>query len=261
MVRNFKINKNYGNDNVIMNQRTVITESTMNNEEFQCIDVPDTLDIASFSNVAPEQIVSFKAKIVNLSGEKKFDTQKGCFVKQEAFAVDPTGTIRIVLWGDYVNQLKQDVTYNLTGLRLKQADGEKYVNTPKGNYFHFKETADFPNELPNAEDVPVLRNIQITANVVGVTSLTKFHCCSACNRKLSLENASSKIGQCTHCKMTQKVANASTNWFVKLFIEESTKLSNKVTLTATQFQPRKFKKRAHVDFHLATEETITEASA
>ena len=88
-----------------MNNKTVISDSILKEEEFKRIDIPDTLDINSLNKVAPEQLVSFKAKVVNISGTKQFQTLKGQFVKQEGFLFDPTGSIRIVLWGDYVGQL------------------------------------------------------------------------------------------------------------------------------------------------------------
>ena len=92
------MNNNFGNDNVVMNNKTQIGDSTLTEKEFKRVDIPDTLDIISLTNVAPEQLVSFKAKVVNLGGVKHFETQKGTFTKQEGFLIDPTGSTRIVLW-------------------------------------------------------------------------------------------------------------------------------------------------------------------
>ena len=138
-ISHFRINKNYGNDNVVMNNKTVIHDSNVTSDEFKCIDIPDTLDINSLANVAAEQLVSFKGKVMKLTEPKTFQTQKGNSRKQEGFVIDPTASMRIVLWGDYVNGLHEGATYNFTGLRLKQVGGEKYVNTQKATISNMKK--------------------------------------------------------------------------------------------------------------------------
>ena len=257
-ISHFRINKNYENNNVVMNNKTVIHDSNVTSDGFKRIDIPDTLDINSLANVAAEQLVSFKGKVMNLTGPKTFQTQKGNFRKQEGFVIDQTASMRIVLWGDYVNELHEDATYNFTGLQLKQVDAEKYVNTPKGNYFKYEETTAFEEPLPGIQDLSMMRNIDITVDIIGVTSVTKYHACRACNRKLSMLNDSTKVGTCTHCKMMQKSTSETANWFAKLYMQESSNAVNKLTLTANNFILTKMPDFAHLDFHLTTVEQMIE---
>ena len=258
VLKNFKVNNNFGNDNVVMNNKTQIGDSTLTEKEFKRVDIPDTLDIISLTNVAPEQLVSFKAKVVNLGGVKHFETQKGTFTKQEGFLIDPTGSTRIVLWGDYVGQLQQDMTYSFSGLRLKQIDGEKYVNTPKGNYFKFEISTAFDQTLPEVENVSQMINIDVTIDVIGVTSLTKSHSCRACKRRLDIPNEKSVYGKCSNCKMRQKVSAATASWFTKLYVQESCNRNNKLALTANSFILSKIHSLGDLDFHLVTEDEMME---
>ena len=45
VLKNFKVNNNFGNDNVVMNNKTQIGDSTLTEKEFKRVDIPDTLDI------------------------------------------------------------------------------------------------------------------------------------------------------------------------------------------------------------------------
>ena len=75
-LKNFKIKNNYGNDNIMMSNKTLNSDSILKEEEFKRIDIPDTLGINSLNKVAPEQLVSFKPKlsisvVLNCSRHKK----------------------------------------------------------------------------------------------------------------------------------------------------------------------------------------------
>ena len=218
-----------------MNNKTVISDSILKEEEFKRIDISDTLGINSLNKVAPGQLVSFKAKVVNISGTKQFQTQKGQFIKQEAFLFDPTGSIRIILWGDYVGQLQDAVTYAFSGLRLKQVDGEKYVNTPRGDYFKSQLVAPFEDTLPQVENVSQLKNVDMTVDAIGVTTLTKSHCCKACGHKLQIQSDKRSYGSCSNCNMGQKISASTANWYTKLFVHDCSNASTKLSLSANSF--------------------------
>ena len=104
----------------------------------------------------------------------------------------------------------------------------------------------------------MMRNIDITVNIIGVTSVTKYNACRACNCKLSMLNDSTKVGTCTHCKMMQKATSVTANWFATLYMQESSNAVNKLTLTANNFILTKMPDFAHLDFHLTTEEQMIE---
>ena len=259
VLKNFKTKNNYGNDSLIMNNKTLISDSIVKEEEFKRIDIPDTLDINSLNKVAPEQLVSFKAKVVNISGTKQFRTQKGHFIKQEAFLIDPTGSIKVILWRDYVGQLQEAATYAFSGLRLKQVDGEKYVNTPRGDYFKSEVVSPFEDTLPQVENVSQMKNVGMTVDVIGVTTLTKSHCCRACGRKLQIQSDKSSYGNCSNCNMRQKISASTANWYTKVFLHDCSNPSTKLSLSANTFVLMKVTQLAHLDFHTATEDDMTES--
>ena len=211
------------------------------------------------NKVAPEQLVSFKGKVVNISGTKQFETQKGHFIKQEAFLIDPTGSIRIILWGDYVGQLQEAATYAFRGLHLKQVDGEKYVNTPRGDYFKSEVVAPFEDTLPQVENVSRMKNVDMTVDVIGVTTLTKSHCCRACGRKLQVQSDKNSYENCSNCKMRQKISASTANWYTKVFVHDCSNASTKLSLSVNTFILKKVTQLAHLDFHTATEYDMMES--
>ncbi|CAB3997651.1 Hypothetical predicted protein, partial [Paramuricea clavata] len=74
--------------------------------------------IASLNEVAPEQLISVKAEIAEVSGVKIVNTQhQGMLKKQEVLVRDTTSPMKVVLWEDNVEQLEKNKTYILKNLK------------------------------------------------------------------------------------------------------------------------------------------------
>lgn len=64
-------------------------------------------NILSLQKVAPEQVVSIKAEVVQMSGWKTIHTQRyGSLKKQEVIIRDKTSSTKVVLWEEYVDCLE-----------------------------------------------------------------------------------------------------------------------------------------------------------
>ena len=91
--------------------------------QFQHQPMADTsppLSIASLANVALHQLVSIKGYLSQLPAVKTVVmSDSRPMKKQEAFIVDQTGHIKVILWAEHTGQLEQGKTYLFKNLRLK----------------------------------------------------------------------------------------------------------------------------------------------
>ena len=138
-----------GND-IVFNQYTKITPTDdidfQHSAKLLAGGVANT--IASLNEAAPEQLVSVKAEIAEVSGVKTVKTQhRGTLKKQEVLIRDATSSMKVVLWEDNVDQLHQNKTYLLKNLKVKVSNRERYLNTPKDDEFTATEKAPFKKPL------------------------------------------------------------------------------------------------------------------
>ena len=78
------------------------------------------LSISQQEKVFTDQVVTIKATIKSLSGSKKVSVGESCINKNDLAMVDPTVSIRVVLWGDYCEkEVVKDNTYIFKRFRYK----------------------------------------------------------------------------------------------------------------------------------------------
>ena len=257
MIDKYRVNMRAGQENIIFDCSSILRDSTIDRTTFQPTVVPDNLTISQISQVAPEQIItSLKAKLVALKPTKRFQTAKGHFTKQEGYIADPTGTFKIIFWGDYCDQLTESTTYVLKRLRLKTMDGQLYLNTPKGDLFSFNTAEPFVEELPQVDHLDSLNIVTSFISVLGVTSVTKLLLCISCKKKVDIHNP--RTAQCSSCGMKQKLSSAVIHWFVKLYCQHCEEQDIQIHLTCTHFTLQNFPQLADVDFCSITEEELTD---
>ncbi|CAB4003729.1 Hypothetical predicted protein [Paramuricea clavata] len=204
-VSKFKMSarKGYGND-VIINNYTSVTPASSESITFkyQPMVTSAVATISSLQNLSLEQLVSVHAKVLELSSVKVLHTAHGPLKKQEGVLVDETSSINIILWESEVEKLEEGQTYILSNLRLKESHGEKYVNTPKTGEFKF-EAGEELKDLAEADSLPLEIISTISADIVGIASITKSLSCMGCKGKVVAED--DFLGVCSTCKMKQKI--------------------------------------------------------
>ena len=90
--------------------------------------------------------------------------------KQEGYITDPSRTIKIVLWGNYADHLKQGCTPFFNKLRVKGNADQKYLNTPKQQTeCTIQEVEPFKTPLPKLDKISTSK--EITARVLGISTL------------------------------------------------------------------------------------------
>ena len=120
-IKTFSVNKKIGNDDILLNSKLSINivakvYSFVSDEYSE-----DTiLSISHLQKVFTDQIVTIKATIKSLSRVKQVSVGKSSIDKKDLTVVDPTGSIRVVLWGDYCEkEVVKDNTYIFKRFRYR----------------------------------------------------------------------------------------------------------------------------------------------
>lgn len=179
------------------------------------------LTIDSLKTTATQQLVTVKATVINISGVKSIKLQDKTLRKSTATLADPTGSISAVFWEEWSNCVEANKTYVFKNLRMKNDyyTKEMYANTAKEG-FQLEVAPDFEEDLADAE--PTLMEIttkEMLVSIIGVKSISSYYACSACGKK---GETTGKVLQCQSCKMKQKVMPESKQWFIKLFVQNTT---------------------------------------
>ena len=112
-IKTFSLNKKIRNDDILLNSKLSINivakvYSFVSDEYSE----ETILSISHLQKVFTDQIVTIKATIKSLSGVKKVSVGESSIDKNDLTVVDPTGSSRVVLWGDYCEkEVVKDNTY------------------------------------------------------------------------------------------------------------------------------------------------------
>ncbi|CAB3986871.1 Hypothetical predicted protein [Paramuricea clavata] len=123
---------------------------------FAATTIPTSVNVSSLAAVNDKQIVSFKAKVATLSGTKRVDTRNGVKRKAEALLVDPHGGVKLVLWEDFILQVKEGLTYTFTNVRVRKnnTNASVSVSTPNSSDCTIEECKPFTEPLATPAELP-----------------------------------------------------------------------------------------------------------
>ena len=104
----------------------------------------------------------------------------------QAHHVDPSGTIRIVLWEEFVSAVAEGNTYIFSDIRVKKDNhtNEIYVNTAKTGT-KITPSDPFTEILPITEEKANEHNsTTLTAEILDVNKVQYYLSCCMCPKKL-----------------------------------------------------------------------------
>ena len=219
-IRKFEFNEKF--QNVVIRNSTAVSEH-QNSLPFGCADYLSNkvVPIKVVKSMVPGQLVTVKAKVMNLSGEKFVRTvQYGPLRKTIATLIDPTGSISVTFWEDFADSVENGKTYLFTNLKTKKDGcGELCVNNPKEG-FKVEEVEDFSEDLPDA--LPSLLDVaskDITISIMGVKSVGSYDTCVSCGGKVEKCGALVKCLS-NSCKLSQRVNPKNRKWYARLFVQD-----------------------------------------
>ena len=220
-IKNFTINNKYGTEDVVINKNTTITPLTLSTTVRKKV-----LSTSSLTNVAPEQLVAIKGYLAHLSATKKIIVQGSELKKQGGFIADPSGSIKIIFWGNHTDEVQQGFTYFFNKVRVKISQDQKYLNTPKQESECIIKSAE-----PFKETLPVVNegstSKEVIGSIIGINNANKYSSCCTCAKKVTIKG---KLAYCERCKMTQKLSACGVQWSFKIVVHFEDSPRQKINL-------------------------------
>ncbi|CAB3979082.1 Hypothetical predicted protein [Paramuricea clavata] len=202
---------------ILMNSRTQLEET---NVDFDFVEIPPIENISSLSAINENQLVTLKAKVVQLSGEKIITTRSGPKKKREGFLVDPFGSIRIVIWESFCEDVEDGETYNFKNIRVKNDSSEVYVTTPP-NGCSIVSTSPFEGILVSPSKLPdSFTTTTVIADIEGISNFNAYISCRSCNKKI--HSPASTIVKCGVCDMRQKKETCPPHFHLQMLLNTPT---------------------------------------
>ena len=193
--------------------------SQVDKVDFERKTLPQTLNLSLLNSVFDGQLISIKAKLINLTAVTKFTTStSGVLNKSEADLLDPQGSARLTLWEDFTSQLMEGNTYHFTNLRVRKDNYNNiYLNTAKTGCV-IVETVPFDEPLCLTNVLPAtLTSTSIQAKILGINNTNHFMSCCNCNKKIS--SLETKIVECTACGLKQRQASCKKHWYLQALFQ------------------------------------------
>ena len=131
-----------------MNNKTYFKDASKPNFEPDQSNENEIVSLGNLKNIAAEQLITIKAKIVNLSGVNVVPLANETLRKREIDISDPTGTSKLLLWEESCEQsLESGVTYIFSNFRLKVRGRCRYLNSPKMGGSSITPTGAYQKEV------------------------------------------------------------------------------------------------------------------
>ncbi|XP_028408819.1 uncharacterized protein LOC114531404 [Dendronephthya gigantea] len=253
-IRKYQTSNKFGKDDVIINKYTSIV-LTITSLEYKDLKSPTT--IASLSQTTPGQLVTVTGYVAHLSATKVILMPSGALKKQEGFLVDPTGSIKLVLWRSHTDTIEVEKTYTFNQLRLKFQNSERYLNTPKADEdCKISPTSAFKESLPAADMTSSVK--EIMGSIIGVNSVSKHPTCLSCSSKVIIK-CSGQLAECSSCKMTTKLSMCKYQWFMRLLVQNAENTNERIHLSGFNSSVEKLASVSKIDLVQITEAELTEA--
>ena len=252
-IKKFKVDTNSNAEDLVMGNNVAVQYYP--NIDFPKLEIPSSVTLATLSNVSVGQLVTVKAKVVHLSPIKVLQSKK--LRMNQAHLVDPSGTIRIVLWEEFVSAVAEGNTYIFSDIRVKKDNhtNEIYVNTAKTGT---KITASdpFTEILPITAEKPNEHNsTTLIGEILGVNKVQYYLTCCKCSKKVTFTE--SAIVKCQNCHLMQKQSSCAKQWYAQILFKHSSQTVN-LTLFVDCIKQLIHQLPQAVDIETMTETSLTE---
>ena len=226
-VKKFRIDTTSNMEDVVMDWKTIIESTPPVN--FPKSDLPQSFNLSTLSTLCVGQLISVTAKVAHMQPIKKISSNGKELQLREVTLVDPSSTMKLVLWEEYLDSVAVGTTYFFQHLRIKRDKMTKeiFVNTAMS-----ETKITVCNPFTEALAIAVqTSHVSATGEILGISTVNHYLGCMKCNKKVV---ATSKAGflNCDTCPLKQKEKACKKNWYCKVAFEDMEK--NEVTLTLFQ---------------------------
>lgn len=180
------------------------------------------MPISSIPKLAREQLVSIKGQVVEISGIKRINTTfKGELRKQDVIVRDPTSSVKVTLWEDYVDCVELEKTYEFQNLRVKGNGIDRFLNTPQKEPFTAKPCSSFeqPLVLVDSYLLESAKSTTTRGEIIGFQRAMKNLTCVVCHKIVTVK-PSGVLAVCQSCNVTQSKSSCQLQWRLRVVVQD-----------------------------------------
>lgn len=253
-VKKFQIDPKSNNKDLLMGPDVLV--QPVANLDFPKVDLSKTTDLLKIKSCYIGQLVTVKAKVVDL-GRVKF-VKSGKLQMVEGTLVDAVGSMKIIFWEEFASAVVVGGTYIFKNIRVKKdkMTSEVYVNTAKnGTVITASNAFEAPLYTP-LQPQKNYGNSTFVGKIIGVEKVASYYSCCKCPKKVDI-NHSMKIVECQNCHVKQNLNCCNKHWYVHILFKHN---SDKITLTMfEQALVQLFDQlNVHSDFNSMSEDNLVE---
>ena len=199
---------------------------------FECNNVSPAskaVTIGSLNMLTGGQLLTVTALVRNVEPAKevvKRATNEKITVT-ECQLTDPTGTIKLVLWKEFVKQVSNGDTCKFENVRLKTDNGKLSLSTTQAgctiqNCIPF-DNLQPPEELPSTI-------VTHDMSIFGITQLSSYNICCNCSKKI-IVNQAKPVVKCQTCSIRVNKNKCPKQYYARVIVR-----NNDAKLNFTLFQ-------------------------
>lgn len=158
------------------------------------------INISSIYNLAPEQLITVRGEVTNISAVKLVATSQGKLKKQELLIRDTTPYKKVILWENHVETVELNKTYQFRNLRVKASKQERCLNTPKNEPFEATKCEEFQRPLVKI-DQDIKTSSTITSKILGIRHKCRVMARVSCKKEVLPKTNTAASGMCQPCHL------------------------------------------------------------
>ena len=140
------------------------------------------------------------------------------------YVADPTASIKIVLWGEYVNCLELNETYTLKNVRVKATKFDQYLNSPKNEGFLAVNSTPYSVPVVEYED-EIDTTSTVNGTVLGVEQASKHVGCNGCSKR-DVKILTTNKAICNSCNLQQLPSTCPIYWSQRIVVKPKNRVKN-----------------------------------
>ena len=183
--------------------------------DFDKVKLPTTMNLSTIKSVCPGQIVTVTAQVTHLYPSKTVGSKN--LQIQQAIIADPSGTMKMTLWENFVGSIKQGDTYTFRDICVykDKMSHEICLNTAKSG-----STVESAPQFQQVLPFTVLESTTVNGKIIGVNQVASYLSCCKCNKKVNPRPEHAFI-ECAKCHFKQKQTASKAHWFAQVLFQDT----------------------------------------
>ena len=149
--------------------------------DFDKVELPATMNLSTIKSVCLGQIVTVTVKVTHVYPSKTVGSKN--LQLQQAIIADPSGTMKMTLWENFVGSIKQGDTYTFHDICVykDKMSHEICLNTAKSG-----STVESAPRFQEVLPFTVLESTTVNGEIIGVNQVASYLSCCKCNEKVEI---------------------------------------------------------------------------